>query len=157
MGTALSSIVDLFLSNVDDYKLEFIFTTSGSAIFDVYVEPWLMQSINEFSIADQDLTYTPATTSTDGYFDQNLTIKNQLVLANIMTKYWLNKTVNNVRQMENYLQDRDFKMNSAAQNLTAKQNLYNMKREEVSQMLVDYSYNALNWGKWRNQDFIGSV
>jgi hypothetical protein len=70
-----------------------------------------------------------------------------------MSKYWLAKTVQDILQMNNSLQDRDFKTFSQAQNLQAKQKLYNLKREEISQRLSEYGYKNNVWQDWRNQNF----
>ena len=66
-----------------------------------------------------------------------------------MKKYWLEKEIDNILQMENVVTDRDFKMASAANNMKAKQDRYNMLKEEVSQKLVEYGLNySVDWASW---------
>ena len=57
MTTLSSEINDLFLTRIKDYRLDAIFENSGSFVFNTYLEPWLMDAVNEFDICDQDLTY----------------------------------------------------------------------------------------------------
>jgi hypothetical protein len=156
MGTLSSEIFDLFLTSIDDYRLTSIYDSSGSLVLDTYLEPWLLNSINEFDICNQPLVYTTSGSSTEGYFTETLTIKNKLILSQIMVKYWLQKTISDILQMTNFVQDHDFKTFSAAQNLKAKQDYYVLKKEEISQMLVDYSYKGNDWSKWKLQNFDGS-
>jgi len=153
LGTLSSEIFDYFLTSVNDYKLDNIYQTSGSLVLDQFLEPWLLNSIVEFNIADQNLSYTVSSGSSEGYFDLTLTNKNQFMLVQIMSKYWLQKEISDVLQMNNILQDRDYRVYSQANNLKAKQDYYIMKKEEIYQRLIDYEYAEINWANWRNQIF----
>jgi hypothetical protein len=158
MGTNLTEIVDLFLGNIDDYKLNLIYTTSGSITLNTYVEPWLLQSINDFlPVCDQDLTYTSISTTIDGSFTETLTQENKVLLAQIMVIYWLERNIQNNLSFNNYLQDRDFKGFSPANITKSKQDFLNTKREEISQKIVDYSLRKNDWVSWDNQIFSGST
>jgi len=155
MGTLSSEIFDLFLTSVDDYRLTSIYQTSGSATLNTFLEPWLLNSIVEFdSFCNQDLTYTDAETSGgDGEFTETLTLENKAILSKIMVKYWLTKTVNNILNMNLVLQDHDFKLHSAGQNLREKQQYLITVKEDISQTLVDYALKFNAWESWRNQIF----
>ena len=152
MATVQSEINDLFLTRVNDYRLNTIFVSSASSL-NTYLEPWLLDSINDFDICTQDLTYTTTSGSAEGYFAEDLTMQHKLILSQIMVKYWLTKSVQDILQMNNFVTDHDFKTFSAAQNLSAKKDLLNSKKEEISQMLIDYGYKNNNWTDWRNQTF----
>ena len=155
MGTLSSEIFDLFLTSVNDYRLTSIYTSSGSLVLDTYLEPWLLQSIVEFSdVCTEDLTYTASGSATEGYFDATLSMEAKLMLSQIMVKYWLQKTIQDILQMNLHITDHDFKTFSASQNLKAKQEYYILKCEEISQRLVSYGYKKNDWQSWRNQDFI---
>lgn len=150
MTTTLDQIGDLFLSQVSDYRLNIIYQSSGSSALNDYIQPWLLMAIDEFDdICTQDLTYD----SGSQLFTETLTQKNMNILAQIMVKYWLNKEVQNVLQMDSFIQDRDFKTHSAAQNLREKQLLLNSKKEEISQLLLDYGYRNNDWSGWEAQNF----
>lgn len=153
MGTLSSEITDLFLTRISDYRLDNIFSASGSFVLNSYIEPWLMDAITEFDICDQDLSYTATSGSVEGSFVQTLSTKNRLVISKIMCKYWMQKNVNDILQMSNHITDHDYKTFSSAQNLKAKQDYLNSLKEELSQLLMDYAYNNVDWNKWKNQDF----
>jgi hypothetical protein len=155
LATTTTEIADLFLSRISDYRLDTIFNSSGSLVLNTYMEPWIFDSIVEFDgICNQVLNYTPTSGSvSDGFFSVDLTMKNKIVLSQIMVVYWLEHTVSDILQLSNALQDRDFRTFSQAQNLDAKQKYLAAKREEVSQILNNYSYLNNDWADWRNQIF----
>ena len=152
-GTSIAEINDIFLMLINDYRLTLLYQSSGSQNFNTYLEPWLLLSIDDFSdICNQELTYDTISQS----FSQTLNSRNKNILSQLMVKYWLQKEVNDVLQMNNLIQDHDFKTFSAAQNLTAKQNFYGMKKEELSQLLQDYAYKNNGWTSWNAQNFGGA-
>ena len=156
-GTTASEINDLFLTKISDYRLDAIFTTSGSAAFTLYLEPWLLDAIVEFEpICDQSLAYT-VSGATEGQFAETLSLENQIMLSKLMVLYWLEKSVKDTLQFSLFLSDHDFKTASAAQNLSSKQSLYNNTREEISQLLNEYSYRKNNWENWQNQIYDPTV
>jgi hypothetical protein len=153
LSTKLSDIGDLFMSKVSDYRLNEIYQTSGSMALNEYIEPYLMESIIEFNICTPPLVYTPTSGSVEGYFTDDLTFENKFMLSELMTLHWLQKVVQDILQMNNFVTDHDFKTFSAAQNLSAKQSYLNQKREMISQRLIDYEYKNNNWADWRNQKY----
>lgn len=151
-NTTLEDICDLFSSKVRDNRLVALYQSSGSAQYLDYLEPWVLNSIDDFeSICTQDIsTYSTTTQS----FSVELTRKNKNVLARIMTKYWLEKELQDIQQMKNYVQDKDFRTHSANQAYEAKQKAYAQKCEEISQLLVQYGYDEdVDWENWKLQDF----
>ena len=152
MGTSASEVIDLFSVLQSDYRLVNIYETSGSVAFTTYQEPWLLLSINEFSpICDQVLSYSTDTQE----FTVTLTMENKLILAQLMVKYWLNKLIQDILQMNNNITDHDFKMFSQAQNLTAKKEYYSAKVEELNVLLTRYGYAHNDWTSWNDQLFGG--
>lgn len=146
-GTTFQEVFDFFMSTIQDYKLISLFNASQSD-FNTYLSAWLIQAIPEFVNCDQVLTYTGTT------FDNVLTQKNINILSLLLKKIWLEHEIDNILQMENFVQDKDFKTFSQAQNMTAKQGRYNMMKEEVSQRLVEYGLNySINWANWFNGQF----
>jgi hypothetical protein len=155
LTTPSSTVLDLFLSRVDDYRINTIYSTSGSLALNMYLEPFLFDSIMELTpIATQDLTFIPTSGSVEGYFAQDLSMINKIVLSRICVKSWLIKTINSVLQMNVNLLDHDFKTYAQSQNLSAKQAYLMTVREEISQLLVDYGTQNINWNSWQNQNFV---
>lgn len=150
MSTDVNNIFDLFSTLQDDWRLTTLFVTSGSDAYATYLTPWLMFSCDDFSpICDQSLIFSSGSTS----FVTDLTQENQNILAQLMTKYWLQKEVQNVLAMSLNLQDRDFKQYAASNLLSAKKDLYNAKLEELDRLLGKYELKRISWSDWRNQDF----
>ena len=149
MATSLIDICDLFLSKIDDYRLNALYQQDVTA-FNTYLEVFLISAINDFSICTQDLT-TYSKSSQE--FSITLTDQHKLILAELMKKHWLKKEVFNVLQMNNFVLDRDFKTHSAAQNLKEKRALLNSVEEDTSQMIQDYAYANNSWENWKDQDF----
>jgi len=158
MATNLSEVADLFLSRLSDWRLDTIYSTSGSLAFGTYVEPWLFDSIIEFSdVCDQDLTYTASGSATEGFFTETLSLENKVMLSQIMVLGWMAKGNQDELQLRNFVTDKDFKTFSPANNTNARTAQYNTKREEISQLLVNYGLRKNPWADWRNQDFIVGV
>jgi hypothetical protein len=154
MTTPSSEITDLFLTKISDYRLDTIYTASGSFVLNTYVEGWLLDSIADFEdFCDQSLTYTVSGSIVEGQFTETLNMTNKLMLARFMVKYWLQKSVNDILQMNLHVTDRDFKTFSASQNLKAKMDYLNSVKEELSQAIMDYAYHRNDWSNWKNQNY----
>lgn len=149
-GTPLSEVYDLFLQTVTDYRLTTLLETSEND-FETYVQSFLIFSINDFDICDQSLVFD----GTTRVFTQTLTSTNKVVLATLMMKYWLQKLVNDVTQINLHIGDRDFKVSSEAMNLKEKSTHLNMVKEQCSQILNDYGYKRVDWTEWYTQSFSG--
>lgn len=144
MTTPFSDVYSQFLSLVKDYRLTALYNLSPTHIeFENYCESWLMFAIRDFNVCDQSLTFSGTN------FTTTLTLKNILMLAQLLKKYWLEKEINDITQMNLHILDKDFKIFSEAQNMTAKQAKYNDEKEEISQLLVDYALKySTNWADW---------
>ena len=151
MGTSFSEIYDNFLMTITDYRLITLYNASVTD-FQTYLSAWLIQSIPEFTNCDQSLTYSSSE------FTETLTQKNIDVLILLMKKRWFEKELENILQMTNVVQDRDFKMHSQANNLKEKRERLITLQEEVSQKLVDYGFAySTDWAAWLNGEFYSPV
>lgn len=146
MSTPFTDIYDLFMGSITDHSLITLFNTSETD-FNTYLEMWLVPSIGEFATCDQSLAYSSSS------FTETLTQKNQNILMLLMKKRWLEKNVDNILQMDNFVQGGDYKTFSAAQNMKAKQDRLIQLKEEVSQKLVEYGLGVTDWSSWLNQEF----
>ena len=151
MATQLSEVYDLFMQTVNDYRLTDLFEVSQDD-FETYLQSWLEFAIVDFEdVCDQSLEYDSAT----GLFPVVLSRENKIVLATLMMKYWLQKNVNDITQMNLHITDRDFKVASEAQNLREKVAHLNSVKEQCSQLLTNYDVSRIEWTEWFNQDFDG--
>jgi hypothetical protein len=143
-GTEFNEIFDNFMMTVEDYRLIALFNTSETD-FSTYLSGWLIQAIPEFTNCDQSLDYSSST------FTETLTQKNITILALLMKKKWFERELENILQMTNVVQDRDFKMYSQANNMKEKRERLITLQEELSQKLVDYGLNySTDWANWLN-------
>lgn len=151
MGTSFSEIYDNFMMTITDYRLITLYNASVTD-FQTYLSAWLIQSIPEFTNCDQSLAYSSSE------FTETLTQKNIDVLILLMKKKWFEKELENILQMTNVVQDRDFKMHSQANNLKEKRERLITLQEEVSQKLVDYGFAySTDWAAWLNGEFYSPV
>lgn len=142
MGTPLRDVYDQFFMFIKDYRLIDLYNAS-TLDFETFLQGWLTPAITDFYNCDQSLAFT------GDEFTEELTGKNIIMLAKLMSKYWLIKETNDVLQMNLHLSDRDFKVFSEANNMAEKRRKYNELREELSQDLVDYSLNSSErWTNW---------
>ena len=152
MTTTLDEVCDLFLSRQSDSRLTALYTASGSSTLNTYLEPHLLDAIDDFAtLCDQALVYSTSTQS----FSVVLTSKNKNLLSLIMVKYYFAKQLRDIDQMRLHVTDRDFRTFAEANNVKSKLDVYNAICEEISNKLVSYGYSySVNWADWRNQDFV---
>lgn len=150
MGTKLNEVYDYFALTVTDYRLTQLFNESQED-YENFLQAWLEFAIAEFSMCDQDLEFNDETKE----FNVVLSRENKVVLATLMMKYWLQKLVNDITQMNLHVQDRDFRVASEAMNLREKATRLTHVKETCSQMLLDYEYKRNNWSNWTKQKFSG--
>lgn len=143
MGTPYSDVFDYFLTHVKDWKLTELYKISPND-FETYLLGFMVTSIPLFTNCRQSLARNDETKE----FVETLTEQNVDVLSSIMVEKWLEKEVQDVRQMSLNINDRDFKHYSEAQNLKEKSDQWGKIREKNSQMLVDYGFQDTTY--WTN-------
>lgn len=148
MATAYSDVFDSFLVRIKDWRLDTLYQSSPTD-FETYLTGFLQSAVSMFYNCNQDLTRD----DTAKTFTENLNELNKVILAELMVEVWLEKEVQDVRQMNLKITDKDFKTFSEAQNLTAKNNRWSEVRERNSQRLVDYGLQNIDWDAWRNGSF----
>jgi hypothetical protein len=154
-GTPYSDINDLMMSQLSDYRLIDIYSQdvlNDTTNLDTYLLGFMLLAIPEFSKCSQDLSLRDDTTR---LFTETLTDTNKKVLSKLMVKEWLQKEVKDILQMRLHVQDIDFKTFAEANNLTAKQSMLTMFKEECSQLLIDNYYENNSWADWYAGNFSG--
>ncbi len=148
-GTNFGQVFDEFQMLTADYRLTMLFNQSQTD-FATYLSGWLIFAIRDFTpICSQDLSYDISSqTFTSTLTDQNITI-----LAQLMEKWWMEKNINDIEQMNLHVLDKDFRVFSESQNLTAKKERLSQLKEELSQLLVDYRIQTNPWTNWYNGQF----
>ena len=141
MATPYSSIFDLFLVSIQDYKIDNLYISSPTS-FETYLKGFLIKGLINFTNCKQDLEDRNDTSNT---FNITLTTTEQVILSNLMVIEWLTKEVNDIKQMQLHLQDGDFKTYAEANNLKEKNALLTSTRENVDRQMNKYSYSNIDW------------
>ena len=143
MTTPYSTVFDSFLSRIKDWRLDTLYQTSETD-FETYLTVFLTSAVIMFNNCGQSLEKTDSTK----LFTETLTDENINILGQLMTEVWLEKEVQDVRQMNLHVVDKDFKVHSEAQNLREKNARWSEVRERNSQTLLEYGYNSTDWDSW---------
>ena len=143
MATLYSTIFERFLTGVQDYNIDRLYDLSPTDM-ETYLTSFLIRSIPKFRGCQADLSDREDST---GQFNIDLTETEQEILTQLMTVEWLGKEVNDLKQMQQKLNDTDFRTYSEANNLKEKNNHMNGTRERVEQMIVNYQLDNFDWGK----------
>jgi hypothetical protein len=141
--TKYSEIYELFLSAIQDYRINKLYSQSVENA-ENYMKPFLIRAIINFSKCKKDLENRD---DENQLFNETLTTEEKVILSNLMIVEWLTKEVNDILQMRLHLQDTDFKVYSSAQNLREKRELLTTMKEMVDKQIVQYSYNNFDWSK----------
>jgi hypothetical protein len=148
MATSFTEIYDLFLMNIQDYKLNNLYATS-TPNFETYLKGFLIRSIPNFKNCASGLNYN----NSANQFTTDKTLTEKLILSNIMVQEWFLKEVHNVTQFNILLSDTDFKRYAEANNLKSKADYSNMIREKISQLMTDYGLENIDWEAWADGNF----
>lgn len=143
MSTPYSDIFNLFLTSIQDYRINKLYNQSVEQM-ENYLIPFLIKAITNFRKCKTDLEDRD---DTNKVFNQTLSTDEKVILSNLMIFEWLTKEVNDILQMRLYLQDTDFKTYSQANNLREKRELLTTMKEMVDKQIVQYSYNNFDWSK----------
>ena len=144
MSSLYSEIYNMFLSDIKDDSL-LDFTESER---DDILHGLLLKAITRFKACEKDLNDRIEPVSEDesetgeaieGKFNETLTDEEQLILATIMRKYWLNDKIYNLELLQQRMTTKDFKLTSQAEHLLRLTVLAQELDKEISRMIVDYT------------------
>ena len=148
MATTYATIYDLFLVNIQDYKIDLL--AASTPVMENYLKGFLLLGLTEFYNCQKDLEDRNDTTQT---FNIDLTLEEQKIIVNWMVYYWFLREVHDVTQFNLHLNDTDFKRYAESNNLKSKQEYANSLREIFMQRMVDYGIKNINWTDWLNGTF----
>lgn len=149
MTTKYSEIYDLFLLKINDWKLDKLYTVNPD-IFETVLHGYMVVALPQFRNCNQDLSRDDSLQ----IFIETLSEENKNIIASLMVEKWLEKEVNDIRQMALHIQDKDFKTYAEANNLKEKSNHWSRIIEQNSQMLTDYSLAERGlWKDWLSGNF----
>lgn len=148
-NTTFDDVHDLTLLVIQDFKLDELYTSSPTN-FNTTMDGLLIRSISDFTNCQQDLTDYTLSTRT---FNIVLTLVEKSILSKLQVITWLDSKILDVMQLQNHLNDTDFKTFSSAQNLKAKMDAREILFERVSQSMTDYGLKSVSWTDWGNGVF----
>jgi hypothetical protein len=149
MGTPFSDIFEYFSVVVEDYRLDNIYRKDEEAFYTV-LKKILLTGLPEFDCL-KSLAYTSQNeTQDDGeivtryYFVETLDSLEVMIISKIMAGVWFRRKVNDVRALEPYMSQKEFKKESVNENLK-------QKKEYLKELIVDYMGDIRNYYS-RNRD-----
>ncbi len=149
--TYFNEIYDRALVVIQDYKLDNLAKTDYAS-FLLFMKGFLRNSIDYFSQTLTDLSWTDNVIikqDEDGnnveydnsYFNNDLTTKEQSILAMIVVYNWFLRETQDVRQFELHIKTRDYQLYSESANLKQKIEYLDKLREEYLYEIQQYQIN----------------
>jgi len=132
MATPYTIVTTSFLNKISDAYL----ITMSDEELGIQLLKFLNSAVPKFKKCKKDLSLRDASG-----FSKDLTDEEIEILANLMVVEWLRPQVNHLELLKQALNSRDFHMFSQSQHLKELQALRKDARQEISKLLVDYSYN----------------
>lgn len=144
--TTYEEIFDLALVSIEDYHLNRLFNNSPDD-FKIVMEGFLMRAIANFEDCRKDLSVRDNVCQK---FNVVLDDIEKSILADYVVIAWLDKDINDTRQIVGMMQNsKEAHRYSEANNLNAKINRRNQLVEEVATKKTTYSLKQSNWlNKW---------
>lgn len=135
MPVPYSNIYDMFLSDIKDHTLLDFEVEDREKILDglrIKAETQFKQCKNDLLNKD----------NIEKQYNFDLTIEEQLIIATIMRKFWMNDKIYNLSLLKQGMSTKDWKQTSQAEHLLRLTALMSELNKEISKMIVDYcTYN----------------
>lgn len=149
MGTPFSDIFEYFRVVTEDYRLDNIKAKDEEKFYTI-LRSFMTVGLPEFDCL-KSLAYTSQNeTQDDGeivtryYFIETLDSLEVMIISKIMAGVWFRRKVNDVRALEPYMSQKEFKKESVNENLK-------QKKEYLKELIVDYMGDIRNYYS-RNRD-----
>jgi hypothetical protein len=133
MPTLYETIYNNFLSKINDVNL----VSLPENISEATMYGFMISAVTKFTKCKNNLQDRDDTLA---QFNPTLTDFEIEVIANMMVAEWLSPSINNITVLKQVLSDSDFKISSQAQHLKELLDLKTTINEEISKLLVQYSY-----------------
>lgn len=143
MSTAFSKIYKKFLRDIDDYEYGLV---EQDELDDICYE-FLEFAISEFTQCEKDLDKI---IEKDGekYFEEDLTLKEQEILALCMRLSWLNQKLYNADLMMKNIGDRDYNAVQGTSYINAISKLEERIEDKIRTYSVSYTYTDFSLEDW---------
>ena len=140
--TSYDDILDLALVSIEDYHLNRLSVNSPKD-FNIVLEGFMVRGLANFENCKHDLSNR---NDEERVFNFELSEIEKSILADYTVIAWLDKEINDVRQITGMMQNnKEAHRYSEANNLNAKINRRNQLIEEVATKKTTYSFSKSNW------------
>jgi len=140
--TSYDDILDLALVSIEDYHLNRLSVDSPQD-FNIVLEGFMVRGLANFENCRHDLSNR---NDTEREFNFELSEIEKSIIADYTVIAWLDKEINDVRQITGMMQNnKEAHRYSEANNLNAKINRRNQLIEEVATKKTTYSFSKSNW------------
>lgn len=145
MPTPYDDIIDLALVSIRDYKLDKLYDISLES-FRTVMLGYLTRAIPNFDNCLNDLSLQD-----ENGFLSELTMYEKDILADWTVIKWLDKEINDVRQITGMMQNKNEAHRYSEANLMKEKiNMREVKREEVDRKQTQYGLRNTDWKVWGN-------
>lgn len=145
MGTPYSDIIALALISIQDYKLDALRRVSEEEWLQ-YLTVFMIRGLPNFDNVTKDLSKRDDELM---MFDEDLTMLEQDIIADYTVITWIDKELNDVKQMTGMLQNgSQANRHSEGNLLKEKMNLRSATTENVDRKKISYGLKGVNWDSW---------
>ena len=144
--TPYDDIIDLALVSIEDYHLNKLAIDSPND-FNIVLEGFMIRGLANFENCNKDLSQR---SDKDRLFKVKLDEIEKSIIADYTVISWLDKEINDVRQITGMMQNqKEAHRYSEANNLNAKGHRRDQLMEQVATKKTTYSLNKVDWlNKW---------
>ena len=144
--TPYDDIIDLALVSIEDYHLNKLAIDSLND-FNIVLEGFMIRGLANFENCNKDLSQR---SDKDRLFKVKLNEIEKSIIADYTVISWLDKEINDVRQITGMMQNqKEAHRYSEANNLNAKVHRRDQLMEQVATKKTTYSLNKVDWlNKW---------
>lgn len=146
--TAFSTIEDLALVTIQDYKLDSLYK-SNPTDWETFIAGFVVRASLLFDNSRVDLSYDLDTLS----FKADLGSSEILVLVYLFIQMWIERVQQKLSDLVPTMTPSDAKRTGISTVMKERQEMLNQMREKTSQLMVDYGKNSVNWQDWGNGVF----
>ena len=133
MGTPVETIIDKFLKSIDDEILAVMEPTLIEDLLLTYLE----EACADFEECKKELRLM------GGYFTEDLTSMEQLIIAKAMIPHWLSPKIFREDNLKILISDSDYNQKSPANLLGQLKDLKKQAEYEVKVRKIKYSYSGM--------------
>lgn len=148
--TSYDEILDLALISIEDYRLDKL-AIESPADFKIVLEGFMIRGLSNFDNCRKNLSDR---NDEERFFSDKLDDMEKSILADWTVIMWLNKQINDVRQITAMMQNnKEAHRYSEASNLNAKASYRAQLQEDVAHKQARYVYKNTDWKSWANGNF----